>query len=64
MRRFQLPDRFGLLDSSPGHWEKFQLDIKALQSKDGPNDSIKVFFLARHGEGVRRSRSFTPHFSF
>jgi len=46
-----LPDRFGLLDSSPGHWQKFELDIKALDSGGGSKDSIKVFFLGRHGEG-------------
>jgi len=46
-----LPDRFGLLDSSPGHWEKFEHDITNLGLKGGPNDSIKVFFLGRHGEG-------------
>lgn len=46
-----LPDRFGLLDSSPGHWEKFQLNITALNAKGAPKNSIKVFFLGRHGEG-------------
>jgi len=46
-----LPDRFGLLDSSPGHWEKFVLSVKALDLEGKPEDSVKVFFLGRHGEG-------------
>ncbi|KAF9646505.1 phosphoglycerate mutase-like protein [Thelephora ganbajun] len=46
-----LPDRFGLLDSSPGHWQTFQLKIEALCLEGGPEDSIKVFFLGRHGQG-------------
>ena len=63
-RRLQLPDRFGLLDSSSGHWKAFETKIKALDLEGGSEDSIKVFFLARHGEGFRGSRSFTPHFRF
>jgi len=46
-----LPDRFGLLDSSPGHWENFKLKIENLNSECDPNDSVKVLFLGRHGEG-------------
>jgi len=46
-----LPDRFGLLDSSPEHWQKFEFKVKALDSDCEPKDSIKVFFLGRHGEG-------------
>lgn len=46
-----LPDRFGLLDSSADHWKKFQLNITALGLECGPKESIKVFFLGRHGEG-------------
>ena len=55
-RHPQLPDRFGLLDSSPGHWQTFQVKIEALCSESGPKGSVKVFFLARHGEGFRRPR--------
>ncbi|KAF9779230.1 phosphoglycerate mutase [Thelephora terrestris] len=46
-----LPDRFGLLDSSPGHWQKFRFNITALNLEGEPEDSVKVFFLGRHGEG-------------
>jgi len=46
-----LPDRFGLLDSSLGHWQKFQLNITALCLEGKPKESVKVFFLGRHGEG-------------
>jgi len=46
-----LPDRFGLLDSSPGHWQKFEHNITDLGLRGEPSDSVKVFFLGRHGEG-------------
>jgi len=46
-----LPDRFGLVDSGPGHWEEFKLKVKDLDAEYGHNGSIKVFFLGRHGEG-------------
>jgi broad specificity phosphatase PhoE len=46
-----LPDRFGLLDSNRGHWERFKLNIAALNAEGASKGSIKVFFLGRHGEG-------------
>lgn len=60
-RQFQLPDRFGLLDSSPGHWENFKLKIENLNSECGSDDSVKVLFLGRHGEGYRELRQATPY---
>ncbi|KAF9779231.1 phosphoglycerate mutase, partial [Thelephora terrestris] len=50
-----LPDRFGLLDSNPGHWQRFQLNITALGLEGKPGDSIKVFFLGRHGQGYHNA---------
>jgi len=47
-----LPDRFGLVDSSPQRWESFQDKVKALQHEEHAHDSkYKVFFVGRHGEG-------------
>ena len=46
-----LPDRFGLIDSSPQRWESFQDKVKALQHGEHAHDSkYKVFFVGRHGE--------------
>jgi len=39
------------LDSSSGHWETFKAKIEDLDMEGGPKDSVKVFFLGRHGEG-------------
>ena len=60
-RHLQLPDRFGLLDSNPGRWQTFQLKITALNAENTPKSSVKVFFLGRHGEGLRMPRSLTSH---
>jgi broad specificity phosphatase PhoE len=55
-RHLQLPDRFGLLDSS-GSWEAFRLKIAGLNAENTPKDSVKVFFLGRHGEGLHNVAS-------
>lgn len=49
----QLPARFGLLDDTADHWSRFEHKIAKL-NRDAPDGvSYKVFWIGRHGQGIR-----------
>jgi hypothetical protein len=49
----QLPERFGLIDSSSARWTTFTRQIDKFNVESGGNSIYKVFFLGRHGQGFR-----------
>lgn len=49
----QLPARFGLLDDTADNWSRFKHKIAKL-NRDAPEGvSYKVFWIGRHGQGIR-----------
>ncbi|GAA5887614.1 hypothetical protein JCM6882_001471 [Rhodosporidiobolus microsporus] len=50
-----LLDSFGLIDKSPSHWSRFQDSIERLNAESGSTSAVKVFFLARHGQGYHNA---------
>ncbi|GAA5832137.1 hypothetical protein JCM11251_004253 [Rhodosporidiobolus azoricus] len=46
-----LIDSFGLIDQSSSRWARFKSKIQALNEDGGDGTAVKVFFLARHGQG-------------
>ncbi|GAA5850180.1 hypothetical protein JCM8547_001032 [Rhodosporidiobolus lusitaniae] len=58
-----LQDSFGLIDKSSSRWKRFKRDIKRLNEDGEERTSVKVLFLARHGQGyhnVAESKYGTP----
>lgn len=56
-RYFQIPDRFGLKDSSDQRWHNLFEHIRALNEEAPENVCYKFFLLSRHGQGYRKSFS-------
>lgn len=52
----KLPPRFGLKDSSPARWDNFADAIADMNARLDDGAQVKVFWLARHGEGHRALR--------
>lgn len=51
----------GLIDESPDRWDKFREKITALNKELQKHDAeVKVFFFARHGQGWRKFRTWSP----
>ena len=50
---FQIPPRFGLIDSSNDRWPKFEAKIRQLNQDSPIGTTYKHFLLTRHGQGYR-----------
>ncbi|KAG8935875.1 hypothetical protein FRC02_005874 [Tulasnella sp. 418] len=47
----QIPEDFGLLDTSSDRWQRFKDKVACLREKATDGTQYKVIFIGRHGEG-------------